>query len=168
MTRSLNQSDITLIRSDEHEKLFVPGSTQTQTPVAAGPPTNRAGPTRVTDRDLQALWSSQLSLRRRTWARTQAIPVHDRAHRRTPTPRLCTERDLSPSRRFSRQLPQASGDAQRDLCNQCRASASPRASRLNGSGCRIARFCPGGRHHCQHDRMLSRCRRPAARRGRSR
>jgi hypothetical protein len=54
------------------------------------------------------------------------------------------------------------------LRNQCRASASPRESRLNGSGCRNAQFCPGGRHHRQHDRILSRCRRPAAQRGRSR
>jgi hypothetical protein len=35
------------------------------------------------------------------------------------------------------------------LRNQCRASASPRESRLNGSGCRNAQFCPGGRHHRQ-------------------
>jgi len=168
MTQFLNHSDIDVIRSEEHEKLFVRGSTQTPPPTGADPATNRAGHTRVVDRDLQALWSTQLSLHRRTWARTQAIPVHDRPHRRTPTPRLCTECDLSPSRRVSRQLPQASGDAQRDLRNQCRASASPRESRLNGSGCRNAQFCPGGRHHRQHDRILSRCRRPAVQCGRSR
>ncbi len=168
MTRFLNHSDLYLIRSEEHGKLFVRGSTQTPPSTGAGPATNRAGHTRVADRNLQALWSTQLSLHRRTRARTQAILVHDRPNRRTPAPRLCAERDLPPSRRVSRQLPQASGDAQRDLRDQCRASASPRESRLNGFGCRNARFCQGGRHHRQHDRSLSRCRGPAAQRGRSR
>jgi hypothetical protein len=54
------------------------------------------------------------------------------------------------------------------LRDQCRASASPREPRLNGSGGRNARFCQGGRHHRQHDRILSRCRRPAVQCGRSR
>jgi hypothetical protein len=168
MARFLNHSDIDLIRSEEHEKLFVRGATQTPPPSGASPATNRAGHTRVADRDLQALWSTQLSLHRRAWARTQAILVHDRPNWRTPAPRLCAECDLPPSRRVSRQLPQASGDAQRNLRDQCRASASPRESRLNGSGCRNAGFCQGGRHHRQHDRILSRCRRPVAQRGRSR
>ena len=168
MTRFLNHSDIALIRSEEHEELFVRGSTQTPLPAGAGAATNRAGDTWVTDRDLQALWSTQLSLRRRAWARAQAIFVHGRPNRRTPAPRLCAKRDLPPSRRVSRQLPQTTGDAQRDLRDQCRASASPRESRLNGSGGRNARFCQGGRHHRQHDRILSCCRRLAVQRGRSR
>ena len=168
MTRVLNQSDIVLIRSDEHEEHFFRGSAQTPPPTGADPTTNRAGHTWVTNRDLQALWPAQLSLHRRTWARTQAIPVHDRPHRRTPAPWLCAERDLPPSRCVSHQLPQTTGDAQRDLRNQCRASASPRESRLNGSGCRDARFCQGGRHHRQHDRILSCWWRPAVQPGGSR
>jgi hypothetical protein len=54
------------------------------------------------------------------------------------------------------------------LCDQCRAFASPRESRLDGSGGRNARFCRGGCHHRQHDRILSRCKHPAVQCGRSR
>ena len=168
MPRVLNHSDISLIRSAEHEEHFFRCSAQTPPPTGADSATNRAGHTWVTDRDLQTLWPAQLSLRRRTWARAQALLVHGRPNRRTPAPWLCAERDLPPSRCVSHQLPKASGDAQRDLRDQCRASASPRESRLDGSGCRNARFCQGGRHHRQHDRILSRCRRPAVQCGRSR
>ena len=168
MTRVLNQSDIVLIRSDRHEEHFFRGSTQTPPPAGANPATNRAGHTWVTNRDLQALWPAQLSLHRRAWARAQAILVYGRPNWRTPAPWLRAKRDLPPSRCVSHQLPQTTGDAQRDLRDQCRASASPRESRLNGSGCRNARFCQGGRHHRQHDRILSRCRRPAVQCGRSR
>jgi len=168
MARLLNHSDIVLIRSAEHDEHFFRCSAQTPPPIGADPTANRAGRTWVTDRDLQALWPAQLSLHRRAWARAQAILVHGRPNRRTPAPWLCAERNLPPSRRVSHQLPQTTGDAQRDLRDQCRASASPRESRLNGSGGRNARFCQGGRHHRQHDRILSRCRRPAAQRGRSR
>ena len=168
MTRVLTQSDILLIRSDEHEEHFFRGSTQTPPSAGAHPATNRAAHTWGADRDLQTLWSAQLSLRRRAWARAQAILVHGRPNRRTPAPRLCAERDLPKGRRISWQLPHATGDAQRDLRDQCRASAPPRESRLNGSGCRSARFCQGGRHHRQHDRILSCRRRLAVQRGRSR
>jgi hypothetical protein len=54
------------------------------------------------------------------------------------------------------------------LRDQCRASASSRKSRLDGPGGRSPRLCRGGRHHRQHDRLLSRCRRSAARCGRTR
>jgi hypothetical protein len=54
------------------------------------------------------------------------------------------------------------------LRDQCRASAPPRESRLNGPSCCSPRFRQGGRHHRQHDRILSCCRRPAAQCGRSR
>ena len=168
MRRVLNQSDTLLIRSDENEEHFFRGSTQTPPSAGADPATNRAAHTWGADRDLQTLWSSQLSLRRRAWARAQAILVHGRPNWRTPAPWLRAKRDLPPSRCVSRQLPQTTGDAQRDLRDQCRASASPRESRLNGSGCRSARFCQGGRHHRQHDRILSCCRRLAVQRGRSR
>src|SRR5215470_5397720 len=101
MTRFLNHSDTVLIRSDTHEEHFLRGSTQTPPPAGANPATNRAGDTWVTDRDLQTLWSTQLSLRRRARTRAQAILVHDRPNRRTPAPRLCAERDLPPNRRVS-------------------------------------------------------------------
>jgi hypothetical protein len=54
------------------------------------------------------------------------------------------------------------------LRDQRRASASPRESQLDGSGHRSTRLCQGGRHHRQHDRILSRCRRSTAGCGRSR
>src|SRR5215467_57971 len=130
MTRFLNHSDIVLIRSGKHEELFVHVSTQTPPPAGAGAATNRAGDTWVTDRDLQALWPSQLSLHRRAWTWTQAILVHGRPNRRTRAPRLCAKRDLPLGRCVSRQLPQTTGDAQRDLRDQCRASAAPRPEPL--------------------------------------
>src|SRR5690242_16121470 len=112
MTRVLNQSDILLIRSDEHEEHFLRGSTQTPPSAGADPATNRAAHTWGADRDLQTLWSAQLSLRRGAWARAQAILVHGRPNWRAPAPWLCAERDLPPSRCVSRQLPQTTGDAQ--------------------------------------------------------
>jgi len=168
MTRVLNLSDLVLIRSVRYDKNFVCGVAQTPPPARACPAGARAHRTRVSDRDLQALRPTELSLRRRAWPRAQAIFVDDRPNRRTSTARLCAERNLSSSRRVSCQLPQATGDAQRDLRNQCRASASPREARLDGSSCRSFRFCQGGCHRRQHDRILSGCRRPAAQSGRSR
>ena len=168
MTRVLNPSDIVLIRSASYDKGFVCGVAQTPPPASACPASARADRTRVSDGDLQALRPTQLSLRRRAWPRAQAIFVDDRPNRRTSTARLCAERNLSSSRRVSCQLSQATGDAQRDLRNQCRASASPREARLDGSSCRSFRFCQGGCHRRQHDRILSGCRRPAAQSGRSR
>jgi hypothetical protein len=168
MTQSLNQSDSSLIRSGCHEQRFFRGSTQTPPTAGARPATARADHTRVTDRDLQALWSIQLSLQQWPWARTQALSVYSGPNRRPRTARLCAQCDLSASRGFSGQLPQATGDAQRDLCAQCRTSASPGESRLNGPGGCSPRSNQGGRHHRQYDRILSGWGRPAAQHGRSR
>ena len=167
MTRLLNHSDIRLIRSVADGKRFLLVSTPTPTPAREGAAANRADRARLSHGNLQALWPGRLPLRRWARTRTQAILVDDRPNRRTSTARLCAERNLSSSRRVSCQLSQATGDAQRDLRNQCRASASPRESRLDGSGCRGFRFCQGGCHRRQHDRILSGCRRPAAQSGRS-
>ena len=64
-------------------------------------------------------------------------------------------------------LRKATGDAQRDLCDQCRTSAPLRESRLNGPGRRCARLRQGGRRPRQHDRILSSwwapCRHPTRR-----
>jgi hypothetical protein len=168
MICSLNQSDKSLIRSVEHEKRFRCVVTQTPPAAHTGSAPNRADHTRITHRDLQALWACELPLRRRLRARAQAILVHGRSNRRTRAPWLCAERDLPASRGVSRQLSQTPRDAQRDLRDQRRASASPRESQLDGSGHRSTRLCQGGRHHRQHDRILSRCRRSAAECGRSR
>jgi hypothetical protein len=51
------------------------------------------------------------------------------------------------------------------LCDQRRTSTPPRSVRLNGPGRRHPRLRQGGRHSRQHDRILSRCRRPAVRTG---
>ena len=168
MTRPLNQSDIQLIRSVRDEKRFLLGSAPKTPSAGAFTAASRADRARLSHGNLQALWPGRLPLRRWARTRTQAILVDDRPNRRTPAPRLCAERDLPKGRRVSWQLPHATGDAQRDLRDQCRASAPPRESRLNGSSCRSPRFCQGGRHHRQHDRILSCCRRHAAQCGRSR
>jgi hypothetical protein len=167
MTRLLNHSDIDLIRSASHAKCFLRNVTQTASPADAWSTANRADCARVTDRDIQALWPPELPLCRRAGARPQAISVDDRANRRASAARLCTECDLSAGCRVSCQLSQATGDAQRDLCDQCRASASSRESRLDGSGGRIPRLSQGRRHHRQHDRILSGWGHHATRPGRS-
>jgi hypothetical protein len=167
MSNLQNQSDIDLIRSGRHGKHFLCSPSQTSPPTHAWPATNRADRPRLADRNLQALRANRLPLRRWTRARPQAISIDGRANWRASTARLCAECNLPPSRRVSWQLPQATGDAQRDLRDQCRASASPRESRLDGSGCRSPGVSRGGRHHRQHDRILSHWGRPATQPGRS-
>jgi hypothetical protein len=168
MTQSLTLSGNSLIRSGYHEQRFFRGSTQAPPTAGACPATARANHTWVTNRDLQTLRSIQLSLPQWPWARTQALSVYSGPNRRPRAARLCAERDLSASREFSRQLPQATGDAQRDLCAQCRTSAAPGEPRLNGPGGCSPRSHQGGRHPGQHDRILSRWGRPAAQHGRIR
>src|SRR5229473_988258 len=130
MARILNPSDIFLIRSDRHAKCVVCGPAQTPPPARAWPAPNRANSARFTDRDLQALRPAELPLHRRTWARPQAISVHSQANRRTPAAWLRAECNPRPGRRVPRQLSQAAANAQRDLCDQCRASALSREDRL--------------------------------------
>ena len=168
MIHFLNHSDINLIRSAQHAECFVRGTAQTSPPSDAGPATNRADRARFADRDLKTLRPTQLPLRRRTWAWPQAISVHNCSNRRAPAAWLRPERSVSPSRKVPGQLPPAAGDAQRNLRDQCRTFASPRGSRLDGSGRRSSRLRQGGRHPRQHDRILSCWRRPAGRRGGSR
>jgi hypothetical protein len=63
MIRSLNQSaDKSLIRSAEHEKPFHRVVTQTPPAADTGSAPNRAHHTRITHRDLQALWACGLPL----------------------------------------------------------------------------------------------------------
>src|SRR6266566_3649722 len=75
MTLVLNQSDIYLIRSGEHAKCFVRSPAQTAPPADPWSAPDRADRAWFTDRDLQALRPTQLSLRRWTWTRPQAISV---------------------------------------------------------------------------------------------
>src|ERR1700736_2700103 len=116
MARVLNRSDIYLIRSDRHATCVVRGAAQTSPPACGWPAPARANTARFTDRDLQALRSAELPLRRRTWARPEAISVHDQANRRTPAAWLRAECNPRPGRRAPRQLSQVAANAQRDLC----------------------------------------------------
>jgi hypothetical protein len=168
MTQRLTHSDLTLIRSAKHAKCFVRDPAQTPSPTRARLAPNRADCPRIIDGNLQALRPPELPLHRRTRARPQAISIDGRANWRASTTRLCAECSLPASRRVSCQLPQATGDAQRDLRDQCRASASPREPRLDGSSRRHLRLCQGGCHHRQHDRILPRWGRPATQPGRNR
>src|SRR5215468_2605522 len=81
MTPALNLSDVVLIRSASYDKNIACGVAQTPPPASACPACARADRTRVSDRDLQALRPTQLSLRRRAWPRAQAIFVDDRPNR---------------------------------------------------------------------------------------
>jgi hypothetical protein len=168
MIQFLNHSDIKLIRSAQYAKCFVRGTAQTSPPSDAWPATNRADRAWFADRNLQTLRPTHLPLRGRTWARPQAISVHNCSNRRAPAAWLRSERSVSPSREVPGQLPSAAGDAQRNLRDQCRTFASPRGSRLDGSGRRSSRLRQGGRHPRQHDRILSCWRRPAVHHGGSR
>jgi len=69
MTLVLNQSDISLIRSGEHAKCFVRSPAQTAPPADPWSAPDQADRAWLTDRDLQALRPTQLSLRRWTWTR---------------------------------------------------------------------------------------------------
>jgi hypothetical protein len=168
MSQFLNLSDIILIRSGQHAKRFVRSPAQTSPPNNSRHAANRADRARFADRDIQALRPTQLSLRRRTRPRPQAISLHNRTHRRAPTAWLRAKRNLSASRRVPGQLPPAAGDAQRNQRDQCRTSTPPRKSRLDGSGRRNSRLRQGGRHSRQHDRILSCWRRRAVQHGGSR
>lgn len=165
MTQVLNLSDCRLILSDEHSRLIFRNSSQTSPSARARPASDRADTARLADRDLQALRAAQLPLCRRAWPRPEAISFHNQSNRRAPTRRLCAECGPRRSLRVPRQLSQIARDAQRDLCDQCRTSAPPRESRLDGPGRRCPRHRQGGRHPRQHDRILSCWWRPAVQPG---
>jgi hypothetical protein len=166
MNRLLIRSDHLSIRSDGHSRSFAISSAQASSQFGARPATAREGVTRVANRDLQTLWPAKLPLRRRAGARAEAISCDQSAWRAT-APRLCAERRLRAGCPPDRQLPQATRSSQRDLCNQCRASAPARGSRVDRDGpCpRCPRFRQGGRHSRRHGCVLSRCWRLAVRSG---
>ena len=168
MNRLLIRSDHLSIRSDGRSESFAINPTQAPSQSGARPATAREGVTRVANRDLQALWPAKLPLRRRTVARTEAIPG-DQSAWRTTAPRLCAERRLRAGRPIDRKLPQAARSSQRDLRDQRRSSASARGSRVDRDGpcARCPRFRQGGRHSRRHGCVLSRCWRLAVRSGES-
>jgi len=166
MNRLLIRSDHLSIRSDGYPEAFAINSTQASSQPGARPAPAREGITRVTNRDLQALWPTELPLRRRAGTRAEAVSC-DQSAWRTTAPRLCTECRLRPGGPTDRQLPQATRKSQRDLCDQCRASAPARGSWVDRDGPRPRRprFRQGGRHSRRHGCVLSRCWRLAVRSG---
>jgi len=164
MNRLLILSDYLSIRSDEHPTSIRNCSTQTSPHIIARLASTRAGVTRVADRDLQALRSAELPLRRRAWTRSEAIPGNQPTWR-APPQRLCAERRLRTGWPFDRQFSPAARRTQRDLRDQCRTHATARGSRVNrdGPGPHRLRLHQGGRHSCRHGCVLSRRRRPAIR-----
>src|SRR4029077_11568915 len=132
MNQLLNLSDIEVILSDEESGSVIRSPSQASPPTRERPTPDRADRAWFVDGDLQALRPAQLPLRRRTWARPQEIPLHNRSNRRAPAARLRAQCSLCPSRRAN--FRKLAGDAQRDLRDQCRTAAPPRESRLDGSG----------------------------------
>jgi len=168
MTQVLNLSDYHLILSDEHSRIVICSSSQASPPPCAPPASDRTDTARLADRDLQTLRAAQLPLCRWAWAWPQAISFHHQSNRRAPAGWLRAECSPRRSPRVPRQLPQIARGAQRDMRDQCRTSAPPRESRLDGPGRRCSRHRQSGRHPRQHDRILSCWWRPAVQPGGSR
>jgi hypothetical protein len=166
MNRLLIRSDRSLIRSDEAAKSFYTRLAQTSPPTGARLATDRTADARHIGRDLQALRSSQLPLRRRTGTWSEALSVHQPTRRATAAG-LRAQRRACAGRPVDRQLPQNARDAQRGLRDQYRAPAAPRGSRINrdGPGPRRPRLHQGGRHPSRHGCVLSCRRHPAVRSG---
>ena len=167
MNRLLILSDRLVIRSDNE----LPDSFHicpAQTPPTAGARSaaDRTSPARHIGRDLQALRTTKLPLRRWAWAWPEAVFVHQPA-RRAAAKGLRAQRCPCAGRSIDRRLPQAARHAQRDLCDQHRASAATRGSELDrhGSGAHRFRLHQGGRHPRRHGCVLSRRRRPAVQSG---
>jgi len=166
MTRLLIRSDRLVIRSDEYPRSFLNRLAQTSPPARAQLAADRARPARHIGRDLQALRATELPLRRRTGARTEAIPIRQPA-RRAASQGLRAQRYPLASRPIDPRLPQAARSSRRDLRDQYGTLATTRGSWIgrHGPGSRRFRLRQGGRHRRQHGCVLSFRRRPAVRSG---
>jgi hypothetical protein len=153
MTQVLNQSDNYLILSGHHAKRVISGLAQTAPSTRPRTATHRTVDARFSHRDLPALRSTKLSLRRWSGAWTKAIFVNNQANRRTPAAWICPECSLSKSHGVPRQFSQAAANAQRDLRDQCRTFAATRGSWVNDDGpyALHPRRSQGGRCHRRHD-----------------
>ena len=85
MNRRLIRSDKFVILSDDDPEPFRICLAQTPSPTCARFATDRTGAARHIGRDLQALRSTELPLRRRTGTRPEAVSVHQPARRATAT-----------------------------------------------------------------------------------
>ena len=166
MNPILIQSDRHVNRSDGHPQPFRTCPAQTPSPTGARLAADRTGAARHVGRDLQALRSIELPLRRRTGTRPEAISVHQPARRATAAG-LRAQRYACAGRPVDRQLPQIARDAQRGLRDQRRTPAATRGSRVerHGPSPRRPRLHQGGRHPGRHGCIISCCRHPAVRSG---
>jgi hypothetical protein len=166
MNRRLIRSDRFVILSDDDPEPFRICLAQTPSPTCARFATDRTGAARHIGRDLQALRSTELPLRRRTGTRSEAVSVDQPARRATAT-RLRAQRRSSASCPTDRQFSPATRNARRDLRDQYGTPAATGGSGVDrhGPGPRRPRLRQGGRHHRRHDCVLSRRRCSAVRSG---
>lgn len=168
MNLILIHSDGRVIRSDENPGSFLPHASQTSPPHCARLAADRTRAARHIGRNIQALRSAELPLRRRTRTWTQAISVRQSARDGWPAAqRLCAKRHPQAGRPFDRQFPRPARCARRDLCDQHGTLATTRGAWINRHGpgaCRF-RLCQGGRHPRRHGCVLSCRQRPAVQSG---
>ena len=168
MNPILIHSDRRVIRSDGNPGSFFPRASQTSPPNCARLAADRTGSAWNIGRNIQALRSAELPLRRRTRTWAQAISVHQPAWDGWPAAqRLCAKRHPRTGRAFDRQFPRLAHCARRDLCDQHGTPATTRGAWINrhGPGARRFRLCQGGRHPRRHGCVLSCRRRPAVQSG---
>ncbi len=171
MIRLLIRSDRHVIRSDENPRTVVLSPSQTPRPSGPRHASGRTGFARHIGRNLQALWASKLSLRRRagTWPKT--VSGHQSARlRRAAAPRLRAKQYPRAGCPVNRQLSGRARGARRDLCDQHGTPAPARGAWVdsNESRSRRLRPCRNGCHHRRHGGGLSCRRSPAFHRGGSR
>lgn len=166
MNQPLILSERKVILSDDVAETFRRGAAQTPPSIGARTAADGAGAVRLLDRNVQALRSTKLPLCRRTRTWPQAISVHQPARRTTAT-RLRTKQCTSAGRRIDRQPSSDTQNAQRYLLDKRRALAPTREPGIgrDGLGAPRPRRRRSGRCRRGHDRVLSRQRRLASRRG---
>jgi hypothetical protein len=166
MIRPLIRSDRLVIRSDEYPESFLACLTQTPPPSRARIAADRICRAWHIGRDLQALRSTKLPLRRRARTWTEALFVRQPTWRAS-SQGLRAQRYSRGSCQIDQQLPQAARSSRRDLRDQYGTLATTRGSWIgrHGPGSRRFRLRQGGRHRRQHGCVLSFRRRPAVRSG---
>ncbi len=162
----LIRSDRLVIRSDGYPESFLACLTQTPSPARTRLAADRICRAWHIGRDLQALRSTKLPLRRRARTWTEALFVRQPTWRAS-SQGLRAQRCSCASCQIDPQLPQAARSSRRDLRDQYRTPATTRGSWIgrHGPGAHCFRFRQGGRHRRRHDCVLSCRRRPAVRSG---
>jgi hypothetical protein len=166
MTRLLILSDRKANQSDDIAQAFRASAAQAPPSIGERLAAYREGATWHAGRNIQALRSEKLPLCgwTRTWA--QAVSLHQSARWATATG-LRTQRYVCAGRELDRESSQDTGDAQRDLRDQCRTPAPTRGPGVDrgGSSARQSRPCRSGRDRRGYDCILSRRWRLAVKRG---